>query len=91
MRFKCDKDKLADGLNIALKAVSSRSTLPILQSFLLKSAGETVKCIGNDLEMGIEATVPANIEEEGMIAVNARMFFEIVKKCRTGKLPFLRI
>ena len=86
MRFKCDKDKLADGLNIALKAVSSRSTLPILQSFLLKSAGETVKCIGNDLEMGIEATVPANIEEEGMIAVNARIFFEIFKKMPDGEI-----
>ena len=86
MRFQCDKDKLADGLNTALKAVSSRSTLPILQSFLLKSAGQAIKCIGNDLEMGIEATVPANIAEEGMIAVNARMFFEIVKKRPDGEI-----
>lgn len=86
MRFQCDKDKLADGLNTALKAVSSRSTLPILQSFLLKSAGQAIKCIGNDLEMGIEATVPANIAEEGMIAVNARMFFEIVKKMPDGEI-----
>ena len=86
MRFQCNKDKLADGLNTALKAVSSRSTLPILQSFLLKSAGQAIKCIGNDLEMGIEATVPANIAEEGMIAVNARMFFEIVKKMPDGEI-----
>lgn len=86
MRFRCDKDKLADALNISLKAVSSRSTLPILQSFLLKSDGNLVKCIGNDLEMGIEATLNADVEEEGMIAVHARMFFEIVKKMPDGEI-----
>lgn len=86
MRFRCDKDHLADALNTSLKAVSSRSTLPILQSFLLKSDGNFVKCIGNDLEMGIETTFAAKNEEEGMIAVNARMFFEIVKKMPDGEL-----
>lgn len=86
MQFRCDKDKLAEGLNTALKAVSSRSTLPILQSFLLKSEDQTIKCIGNDLEMGIEATVPAVVEESGMIAVNARMFFEIIRKMPDGEI-----
>lgn len=86
MKFHCDKNKLADGLNTALKAVSSRSTLPILQSFLLKSQKGELKCIGNDLEMGIEVTIPASIEEEGMIAVNARMFFEIIRKMPDGEI-----
>lgn len=86
MEFKCDKDKLSEGLNTALKAVSSRSTLPILQSFLIKSDHKAIKCIGNDLEMGIETRVEANIIEEGMIAVNARMFFEIIKKMPEGEI-----
>lgn len=86
MKFICDKENLVEGLNIALKAVSTRSTLPILQSFLLSGKDSVLKCIGNDLDLGIEVKINATIEEEGSMAVNARIFFEIIKKMPDGKI-----
>jgi len=71
---------LLDGVNTVLKAVSSRTTLPILQCILLQATNDTFRLVGNDLELGIESRVKANINESGSVALEARMFADIVKK-----------
>lgn len=80
MQLKCNKIDLLNGVNTVLKAVSSRTTLPILQCILLQATNDELKLIGNDLELGIESKVKANISENGSIALEARIFSEIVKK-----------
>jgi DNA polymerase-3 subunit beta len=60
-----------DGINIVQKAVSTRTTLPILEGILLE-AGENFKLTGNDLEIGIECYIDADIMEKGSIVINVK-------------------
>lgn len=80
MKIVCSKTDLLDGVNTVLKAVSSRTTLPILQCILLQATNDNFRLVGNDLELGIESKVTAEITETGSVALEARMFADIVKK-----------
>ena len=79
MKLICSKEYLLDGINIVQKAVSAKTTLQILEGILLE-AEDTLKLTGNDLEIGIECLVEADIKEKGTIVLNSRMFGEIIRK-----------
>ena len=79
MKVICSKENLTEGINIVQKAVSTKTTLPILEGILLE-AGEQFKLTGNDLEIGIECFVEADIKKTGSIVINSRMFGEIVRR-----------
>lgn len=79
MKVICSKQNLMEGINIVQKAVSTKTTLPILEGILLE-AGETFKLTGNDLEIGIECLVEADIKGQGSIVLSSRMFGDIVRR-----------
>ncbi len=79
MKISCSKSDLLNGLNIAMRAVPSKTTLPILESFLI-IADDDIRVITNDKDMGIETSVLGTVQEKGRIAVDARVFGEIVRK-----------
>lgn len=79
MKVICSKENLINGINITQKAVSSKTTLPILEGILLE-ASENFKLTGNDLEIGIECFVDADIKEKGSVVLNSRMFGDIVRR-----------
>lgn len=79
MRVSCSKSSLAEGINIVQKAVSTKTTLQILEGILLE-VGEKFKLTGNDLEIGIECYVDATISERGSVVINSKMFGEIVRR-----------
>lgn len=87
MKFICSKDNLMNGINIVQKAVSSKSALPLLEGILVE-AGERLKLTGNDLEIGIECYVEADILKKGDIVINSRMFGEIVRKLPDSEISF---
>ena len=60
MKIICSKENLAEGINIVQRAVSARTTLPILEGILIE-ADEKVKLTGNDLEIGIECYVEGDV------------------------------
>ena len=76
----CTKSSLLQGVNVALKAVSTKTTLPILECLLLEAVGQVITITANDMELGIETVIPGTILEEGKIALNAKLFSEIVRK-----------
>ncbi len=80
MQLLCNKNDLLNGVNTVLKAVSSRTTLPILQCILMQATAEGLILVSNDLELGIECRVKANIIEKGSIAIEAKIFSEIIRK-----------
>lgn len=80
MKIICNRNDLLIGVNTVLKGVSTRTTLPILQCILLQTNNDKLKLVSNDLEIGIESTVSANIIETGSIAIEAKIFSEIVKR-----------
>lgn len=80
MNIICNKSKLLEGINIALKAISGKSTMAILDCLVLEVKGNTIKIIANDLEIGIETIIEGDIKTEGSAAVNAKVFYEIARK-----------
>ena len=83
MKLTCNKDTLLQYINIVNKAVSSRTTLPILECILLTANDKGFILTANDLEIGIRtAPIDADIAEMGEIAIEARIFNEDRKSTR---------
>ena len=80
MYLICNKSDLIKGVGTVSKAVSVRTTMPILECILMEAEGNTLTMVGNDMDLGIQTTIEARIKEEGTIAVNAKLFSEIIRK-----------
>lgn len=81
MKFKIDSKELEKSIHIVEKAVSTRSSLPVLENIFLETKDGQLKLRGNDLEIGIENNIPlSNIDEEGSILVKAKTISNIVSK-----------
>lgn len=80
MKIVCSKSDLLNSVNIVLKAVPTKTTMPILECILVKVNDGVIKLIGNDMELGIETVVKGEIKEDGIIALNAKVFSDIIRK-----------
>ena len=54
--------------------------MPILECILINAEDTNIKLTANDMELGIETTIEGNILEKGKIAINAKLFSEIIRK-----------
>lgn len=80
MKLICSKASLLKGVSIVSKAVPSRTTMPILNCILIDASANEIKLTANDMELGIETVIEGEIEERGIIALDAKFFSEIVRK-----------
>lgn len=80
MKLSFEKDSLLNGINIVLKAVSSKTTMPILGCILIDASSNDIKLTGNDMELGIETKIEGMILEKGKIALDAKLFSDIIRK-----------
>lgn len=80
MKLSFEKDNLLSGINIVLKAVPSKTTMPILECILIDASSSDIKLTGNDMELGIETKVEGTILEKGKIALDAKLFSDIIRK-----------
>ena len=80
MKFVCKKSDLLKGVNIVLKAVPSKTTMSILECILIDASTGQIKMTANDMELGIETVIEGDIQEKGIIAIDAKIFSEIVRK-----------
>ena len=80
MKFVCKKSDLLKGVNIVLKAVPSKTTMSILECILIDASAGQIKMTANDMELGIETVIEGDIREKGIIAIDAKIFSEIVRK-----------
>ena len=71
MNIVCDKTLLSAAIDGVSKAVTMRSSIPVLEGILLKAEGFQLTLTGYDLEMGIVTTIEANIKEPGELVLNA--------------------
>jgi DNA polymerase-3 subunit beta len=72
------QENLAHGLNIVSRAVSSRSTLPVLSNILIASDEGRLRLSATNLELGITCWIAARIEQEGSTTVPARTFSDLI-------------
>lgn len=80
MKIVCSKSNLAKGVSIVSKAVPSKTTMPILECILIDATLDVIKLTANDMELGIQTEIEGEIIDHGMIAIDARIFSEIVRK-----------
>lgn len=80
MNFTCEKSMLQEGISTAQKAVTGKSTMPVLNGILIKAYGTELVLTGSDIDLSIETKVKADILEEGNIVIDAKIFGEIIRK-----------
>ena len=94
MKFEIMRDHLLAGLNDVMKAVSSKTTVPILTGIKIDVTNDGVSLTGSDQDITIQTFIPAEengqqimtITTTGSIVLQARMFNEIVRKLPTNEV-----
>lgn len=81
--------KLKEILEIVSRFVAKHSTLPVLENIYIKSNVDTIIFRATDMEKYINLEIPANIESEWSITVNARMFLDIVKMIEDEEIKLI--
>ncbi|WP_160680308.1 DNA polymerase III subunit beta [Clostridium sp. C8-1-8] len=80
MIFICDKSKLQDSISIVQKAITGRSTMPILEGVYINASNNSLTLIGSDKDVSIETKLEADVLEKGALVVDAKIFGEIIRK-----------
>jgi DNA polymerase-3 subunit beta len=81
MKILCKTQSLLEYNNIVSKAVSTRTTLPILECILLCADDDGFRLLSNDLELGIETNqIEAEVSEKGSVALDARVYMDIIRR-----------
>ncbi|MCI5604158.1 MAG: DNA polymerase III subunit beta [Clostridia bacterium] len=85
MKFTCNKVQLIDIVNTVQKAISAKSTMPILECIKIDASGDgNVVITGNNLDLCIEYNAVCNVTEGGTIALASKMFGEIIRRLPDG-------
>lgn len=85
MKLEFRKDALVNAISIVSKAIPSKTTMSILECILIDANASDIKLTGNDMELGIETKVEGSILERGKIALDAKLFYEIIRKLPEGE------
>ncbi|MGD2105308.1 MAG: DNA polymerase III subunit beta [Anaerolineae bacterium] len=86
MKVSCLQENLAEGLSIVGRAVSPRSTLPVLGNILLATDGGRLRLSATDLEVGINCWIGAKVEEDGATTVPARTIIDLINALPPGQV-----
>lgn len=86
MKFTVDAGKLAEGLSIVTRALSSRTTNPILDGILIEAASGNVQLTCSDERITIITRVSADIHEEGRGVAPGKLFNEMVRRMPEGPM-----
>ena len=78
MQISCGQLQLLKGIQIVNRAISSRTTMPILANVLLETIKDGIKVVATDLELGIQTSVSATVTRGGAITLPARLLTEVV-------------
>ncbi len=78
MKAIVQQSQLSHGVSVVARAVSPRSTLPVLGNILIKTDGGRLRLSATNLELGISTWIDARIEEDGGLTVPARTFADLV-------------
>lgn len=78
MRITIDQDKLTNALGIVSRAVTTRSTLPVLGNILIQTDGSALKLAATNLEIGITTWAEATVDAPGSVTLPAKLFSDLV-------------
>lgn len=85
MKFRCERDALANGLSTSSRAVSNRGgALPVLTGMRLVAEDSTLVVTGSDLDLTIRSSTTVSVEEPGVAVLPARLTVDIVRSLDSG-------
>ncbi len=80
MKFSCEKIVLQNAIATASRAVSTKSSIPALEGLLLVCSGGKLTVSGYNMQLGIRTNFACDVEEDGQLVLNARLFGDIVRR-----------
>lgn len=89
MKLVCSKSALLNGVQTVSKAVPNKTTMSILECILVDASRGVITLTANDMELGIETTIEGEIIEKGIIALDAKIFLDIVRKLPDSEITIV--
>lgn len=86
MKFICDRNVLSNAVTGVSKAVTQRSSVPVLEGILCKAEGFALTLTGYDLEMGITTTVEANVRSRAKPVLPAKLLGDMVRRLSSDEV-----
>lgn len=86
MKFICEKNILQEAIITAQKAVTGKSTMPVLQGIYMNAEDNKLTLIGSDIDLSIETKINVEVLEKGKVVLDARLFSEIIRKLPNFKV-----
>lgn len=80
MKFRCETALFSQACQNVQRAASAKTSIPAVEGILIKALGNELILTGYDLEIGINTSVKANVEEQGAIILNAKVLCEILRR-----------
>lgn len=80
MKIMCEKSDLLNAIMIASNAVSQKTTMEILECIVIEAKSGMIRLITNDMELGIETIVKGIVEEDGCVAISAKVLSDYIRK-----------
>ncbi|MCR5250744.1 MAG: DNA polymerase III subunit beta [Lachnospiraceae bacterium] len=80
MKVICSKQDLMNAVNIVSKAVPANTTMSLLECILMQAGNGEIRLTANNMELGIETAIGGMIDIAGMIAIDAKMLQDVVRK-----------
>jgi DNA polymerase-3 subunit beta len=84
VRFRCERDVLAEALTTAGRAAGRGGSLPVLSGLRLQLHGDQLELTGSDLDLTITATVTVAGGEDGRTVIPAKLALEIIRSLESG-------
>jgi DNA polymerase III subunit beta len=84
MRAVCNTQTFGKKLALVSRGVSARSTIQLLGGILLEAGEDSVRLSATDVEISVQTSSPAEVEEEGRVVIPARIFNDIVRSLPAG-------
>lgn len=80
MKMKCNRHDLTEAVSLVEKAVPAATPISVLEGIFIEAKENAFKLVGNNMDLGIECFIPAEVEEKGLAMVRASLFSNAVKK-----------
>src|SRR5919106_1356967 len=87
MKFRCERDDLLEAVQFASRAISNRATLPVLSGLKIEAADDgKVAVAATDLELTMETSFQAGVDEPGRAIVPGRLFGDMTRSLGAGQV-----
>lgn len=80
MKMKCNRRDLIEAVSLVEKAVPISTPISVLEGIFIEAKENAFKLVGNNIDLGIECFIPAEVSETGLAMVRASLFSNAVKK-----------